>query len=79
MMVVFALALGLVAGGILSHRLFSLALTVSSRRAVEQLRATLDGLEAAHAMRRAMLEHETEIARRFPVPEAGQDQREGAE
>ena len=75
MIVIYALILGMILGAFVSYRMFDLALTASARRAVEELRAALDGLEAAHAIKLATLEHETELASRFPFPasDSGRD------
>jgi hypothetical protein len=59
--VLLALVLGLLLGGLLAHRLFYAAATATSRRALDQLQGTLDGLESAYSIKVATFEAQREL------------------
>jgi hypothetical protein len=56
-----ALVVGLLLGALLAHRLFYAAATATSRRALDQLQGTLDGLESAYSMKVATFEAQCEL------------------
>jgi hypothetical protein len=59
--VLLALAVGLLLGALLAHRLFYAAATTTSRRALDQLQGTLDGLESAYSIKVATFEAQREL------------------
>jgi len=61
-------ALGALVGTLVSYQIIQAGLTSAARHNVEELRLTLDGLEATHAMRIATLEAERELTRGLPQP-----------
>jgi hypothetical protein len=54
--IVLVLVVGMLFGAVLADRFFQAGATTASRRALEQLECTLDGLESAYAMKAALLE-----------------------
>ena len=60
--VLLALAVGLLLGTLLAHRLFYAATTATSRRALDQLQGTLDGLESVYSIKVATFEAQRELA-----------------
>jgi hypothetical protein len=61
MTILLVLLLGVLIGGLASHRLFTAALTSTSRRSIKQLEDTLEGLAVAHRIELATLEAEGEF------------------
>lgn len=68
--IVIVLLVGVLCGAALAERLFHAGVTTASRRALEQLQSTLDGLEAAYSMQAARLAAQADY---FERPAAGDD------
>jgi hypothetical protein len=66
--VLLALLVGLLIGALLAHRLFYAAATGTSRRALDQLQGTLDGLESAYSIKVATFEAQRELSTLSALP-----------
>lgn len=64
MTILLVLLIGVLIGALGAHRLFTAAMTSTSRRNIKQLQDILDGLAVAHRIELATLEAEGEFARR---------------
>jgi hypothetical protein len=62
--IVLVLVVGMLFGAVLADRLFQSGATSASRRALERLEYTLDGLETAYSMKAARLEAQRDLALR---------------
>jgi hypothetical protein len=60
--VLAAMLLGVLLGALLAYRVFYAAATATSRRALQQLQGTLDGLESAYSIKVATFEAQRELA-----------------
>jgi hypothetical protein len=59
--VMLALVVGLLVGGLAAHRLFYATATATSRRALDELQGTLNGLESVYAIQVATFEAQREL------------------
>jgi hypothetical protein len=62
--ILLVLVVGMLLGAVLTDRVFSSGATSASRRALERLEYTLDGLETAYSMKAARLEAQRGTASR---------------
>ena len=60
--VVLALVVGLLAGALLAYRFYDAAAVACSRRALQQLQGTLDGLETLYSIKVASYEAHRELS-----------------
>jgi hypothetical protein len=62
LVILLVLGVGMVLGAVLADRLFHAGATSASRRALERLEYTLDGLETAYSLKAARLGAQHELA-----------------
>ncbi|MEN3362051.1 MAG: hypothetical protein V7637_6033 [Mycobacteriales bacterium] len=62
--ILLVLVVGMLCGAVLADRVFQSGATSASRRALERLEYTLDGLQTAYSMRAARLDAQRDMAGR---------------
>ena len=62
--ILLVLVVGMIFGAVMADRVFQSGATSASRRALERLEYTLDGLESAYSMRAARLAGQRDLAAR---------------